>query len=1148
MQKYSLLRLLGVAILVGVIGILAAIAIHLWGDDFGLTGKAGKVSCWFAFMFVFLCAFKLLRLNSYFSVFKRYAYATKANPSTSYLAKRFSALHTYRTPENDETNGEENRYYAELNDYLKQQYGYFWPSKVRILMVTGKSADVEQAIPGLIEQYWLEANGTVLLWDAELTKQGDRTKRNAVCKLRRQPDGVIWITSAFDQLTVLSGDAITPALSTMDIDSIAHTLNARYVQQRRRLPLYVWSLHPRAGERRGQITQSIGCLLPANCTPEQFRQLVDNLAGQLIARGIHSVSDSHEDAFLLRLAEQLTRFPESIVSPLSAFLSPARPLPLAGIMFGSQVQELSHGADHYWRKDNRWDVLLESLATLPAGLKAHKTGYSLAKIMTVISAVLMLLWGGAMFVSFAANRHLLVTAQEQVQRAAAQKQPLAERLHALAAVQKTLAQLTYRKAHGAPWYARAGLSQNDDLLAALYPRYGVMALPLVRDAAAEHLQQQLQAFVQLPPESPLRERLAKTAYNQLKLYLMLARPEKMDAGWFARELMRNWPQRDGVMDGFWQGRGTSLLRFYAASLALHPQWRLPADPTLASQARTLLIRQLGKRNSESTLYQQMLAQVANQYADMHLADMTGDTDASRLYTTDAVVPGMFTRNAWEHAVQQAIEKVVNARRDEIDWVLSDNQLPVAQAATPEALRERLAERYFADFSGAWLNFLNSLRWQRAATLSDAIDQLTLMADVRQSPLIALMNTLNVQGRTGQRGEAITDSLVKSAKNLFNREDQPLIDQQGGLRGPLDATFGPVLALMDNRDGSMSGSRLNLQTFLTRVTQVRLRLQQVTNAADPQAMTLALAQTVFEGRAVDLTDTRDYGSLVAAGLGQEWRGFGQTVFVRPMEQAWQQVLTPAAESLNARWRSAVFDDWNRAFGGRYPFKNVSSEVSLPLLAKYLNAESGRISHFLQTRLNGVLHKEGSRWVADSINAQGLTFNPAFLRAMNTLSHIADVAFTNGEAGMHFELRPGTAEGVMQTMLEVDRQKLNYMNQMPTWRRFSWPADTEAPGASLSWISTRAGTRQYADLTGAWGWIRLLDKATVRAYPGTGSSWSLSWKAPDGLMLNYTLRTEAGEGPLALLALRNFTLPETIFMVSAETTDSDLESESRGEDIY
>lgn len=330
--------------------------------------------------------------------------------------------------------------------------------------------------------------------------------------------------------------------------------------------------------------------------------------------------------------------------------------------------------------------------------------------------------------------------------------------------------------------------------------------------------------------------------------------------------------------------------------------------------------------------------------------------------------------------------------------------------------------------------------------------------------------------------------------------------------------------------------------------MRLRLQQVTNATDPQAMTRLLAQTVFRGKAVDLTETRDYGSLVAAGLGQQWSGFGQTLFVRPMEQAWQQVLTPAAESLNAQWRSAVVEDWNSAFGGRYPFKNTSSEVSLPLLAKYLDSETGRIARFLQTRLNGVLHKEGSRWMADSINAQGLTFNPAFLQAMNTLSHLSDVAFANGEAGLHFALRPGTADGVMQTELVIDSQKLVYMNQMPVWRRFSWPADTEAPGASLSWVSTRTGTRQYGDFPGASGWIRLLDKAVVSAYPGTSSSWSLSWKAPDGLLLNYTLRTEAGEGPLALLVLRNFTLPETIFSVRASAERVPLTDDIPGEEGY
>ncbi len=369
-----------------------------------------------------------------------------------------------------------------------------------------------------------------------------------------------------------------------------------------------------------------------------------------------------------------------------------------------------------------------------------------------------------------------------------------------------------------------------------------------------------------------------------------------------------------------------------------------------------------------------------------------------------------------------------------------------------------------------------------------------------------------------------------------------------MSGPLDATFGPVLALVNGRDGGTQASRLSLQTFLTRVTQVRLRLQQVTNATDPQAMTQALAQTVFQGKAVDLTETRDYGSLVAAGLGQEWSGFGQALFVRPMEQAWQQVLTPAAESLNAQWRNAVVNDWNSAFGGRYPFKDVSSEVSLPLLAKYLNAESGRITQFLQSRLNGVLHREGSHWVPDSINAQGLNFNPAFLQAVDTLSHISDVVFTRGDAGLSFELRPGTADGIMQTSLVIDSQKLTYMNQMPVWKRFAWPADTEAPGAALSWISTQAGTRQYADMSGTWGWIRLLDKAAISAYSGTGSSWSLRWQAQDGRSLNYTLRTEAGEGPLALLKLRNFTLPEAIFSVRESVAESLVDDTDTGEETY
>ncbi|VTT29077.1 type VI secretion system protein ImpL [Klebsiella pneumoniae] len=40
-----------------------------------------------------------------------------------------------------------------------------------------------------------------------------------------------------------------------------------------------------------------------------------------------------------------------------------------------------------------------------------------------------------------------------------------------------------------------------------------------------------------------------------------------------------------------------------------------------------------------------------------------------------------------------------------------------------------------------------------------------MSDVRQSPLIALMNTLAWQGQAGQKSEALSDSLIKSAQEL-----------------------------------------------------------------------------------------------------------------------------------------------------------------------------------------------------------------------------------------------------------------------------------------------------------------------------------------------------------------------------------------------
>ncbi len=616
--------------------------------------------------------------------------------------------------------------------------------------------------------------------------------------------------------------------------------------------------------------------------------------------------------------------------------------------------------------------------------------------------------------------------------------------------------------------------------------------------------------------------------------LMMSRPEKSDAAFFSTTLMAEHLRYAAVPEGIRQSVLPSLLTFWMANLPEHPQWKIAPQPQLTSAVRKILLRQIGVRNAENTLYQNVLKQVSRNYADITLADMTGDTLADPLFSTEQTVPGMFTRQAWEGQVKEAIEQVVTARREEIDWVLSDRRQDASADISPEVLRARLTTRYFTDFAGSWQAFLNSIRWKKEDSLSGVLDQLTLMADARQSPLIALTDTVAWQAATGRESAGLSDSLVKSAKALFNGKENTshAVRKDETPAGPMDKTFAPLLRLIGDTTGGRGDTQLSLQTWLTRVTRVRLKLQQVINAPDPQEMTQQLAQTVFQGKTVDLTDTRDYGRLIAASLGEEWSGFGQSLFVSPVEQAWRQVLTPAADSLNRQWQRAIVNLWEQDFAGRYPFKDTANDASLPLLAQYLR-DDGRINQFIATNLTGMLKREGRYWVADTMNTQGLAINPAFLRALNRLRDVADTAFASGDAGVHFELMAKPARDVMKTHLVIDGQQLEYFNQKERWQRFSWPHEQWQPGASLSWTSTQNMERILADFRGSWSFIRLLEQAQVTQLDS--SSFKLQWQAPDGLPLHYLMRVEQGKGPLALLTLKNFRLPGQLFLTEKGAAD-------------
>lgn len=163
--------------------------------------------------------------------------------------------------------------------------------------------------------------------------------------------------------------------------------------------------------------------------------------------------------------------------------------------------------------------------------------------------------------------------------------------------------------------------------------------------------------------------------------------------------------------------------------------------------------------------------------------------------------------------------------------------------------------------------------------------------------------------------------------------------------------------------------------------------------------------------------------------------------------------------------------------------------------------------------------------DAMNSQGLTFNPAFLTALNRLTRVANVAFAHGDVELHFQLMAKPSRDVVESFLTLDRQKLQYFNQEESWQTLTWPDNRWQPQTTLTWRTVKTGARLYSDEPGSWGFIRLLDKALVTSLGD--NLYRVAWITPDGVALNYQLRTELGKGPLSLLELRGFVLPSQIF---------------------
>jgi len=1042
----------------------------------------------------------------------------------------------------------------ELRAVLRAQRGFRWRDPLPWLLLTGDDAAVGRLVPGLDRQGWLSTPDAVLLWSkAGKDGQPDIAWLTQLYKLhRRRPiDAVLLVTNGEAELP--SQRHITHP-HPFTLARIAETL-------RWSAPVFLIDVAQENAAPDGD-SAPVGCELPRRWDADAVRRALTTLRNRLSDHSIEQLIQNPRHRHMAELSARLDTRATAIADWVGGWVNRhRRRIPLRGVVFARYPAAIGDA-------ESEAGIDLPLWQHIGAAARRHagrRMGWHPATVLSVVALAAIGLWSAGMLVSGVQNGRDIHAAQQAIDSLQSAPDPAA-RLHALLALQQQIERYVDRTEHHAPIATRFGLNRDAAVLEALWKPYAQASRQWLTLPVQQDLEASLADLAQMRTNALDEEtsRWALDGQQGLKTYLMLAHPERAEPEFLAPQLARHWSNEARLTPGAQQDLGERLFRFHAQYLSAHPGWRILPRPELVAGARQTLLAVIGERNAEGAIYQGILRAFDGKYADQTLASLTAGTDARGLLRTAGIVPGVFTRQAYEGYVAAAIESAARRTAVASDWVLTDGRpedAPQPAGRSPEALQAALTEQYFADYADHWRGFMNSMQWAQAPTLPAAIDQLKLMADARQSPVIALMKSLAYQGGAGARKDSLSDTLVARAQDLLGRKAAGAEAAQPDPAGPLGAAFGPVLRLTAQAPGT--NDDLSLQRFLDRATALRLRLQQISHSADADAQARQMAQALFQGKASALADTQSYAQLVAASLGSEWAGMGEALFVRPIAQAMQTVLQPAKASLNAAWRQGIATAWGRSFAGRYPFADTANDASLTELARFLHPETGLLAAFLGTHLAAALELQGDQWVPVTPGGQTggevLAFDPAFLRAVNALQRVAAHMMAQSEPQYRFEVKPIPSPGLTETVLTLDGQKLHYYNQRERWQAMRWPANTvEEPGARLQWQSEGAGTNRHYEFGGYWGWVRMLERASIE--PLDSATYQLTWHGmpetraaatgPDSadadaesLMaraakrpppadmvypLKYLMRTDVGQGPLELLALRGFVLPSRIFL--------------------
>lgn len=601
-------------------------------------------------------------------------------------------------------------------------------------------------------------------------------------------------------------------------------------------------------------------------------------------------------------------------------------------------------------------------------------------------------------------------------------------------------------------------------------------------------------------------------YNTFRTYMMFNKIENMET-----QLVSDW------FTSYWEqqflGEGTRRkeLEAHLQSLLALDLEASELNSQLIAQTQTLLLRvpvsqRIYSRIRTNPDYTQPI-DMLNYFGE----SVRNSFDINEQTLADLNVPYMFTIEGYESidlsTASPVVANIVNER-----WVLSDDdqaRVDFIQDDLDE-ISEQVKDDYLSEYLTVWQNAYDALSVRKFSNIRDANEVLSSFVDPVYSPLLAILQT----------GLANTQLSSPALQNLADDFDEGkrgqatsyLADKFEGTK--VDVHFREINILL--RDSNNQPAPVT--SILQQVRQLRDFMSQINDAPDAGKMSFDIAKARYQSGAVNpITSLKNY----AKSLPQPVRGWLDTL----SQESWKVILQSAHSHVNSKWRTEIYQPYNRALAGRYPLSGSSSnEVALFDFSEFFKP-GGKVDVFYQEYLSAFIDTNRG-WSNRTVDDYNLGFSQQGLRQVQRALTIKNVFFRNNaqSPGFTFELQPLSMErNVARFTLEIGDGDVSYNHGPKFWKTVTWSAADENKRLRLVFedLDRRIHSQSY---TGPWSWFRLQDEASLQS-TSQSNVYRITFKVNEQGSGNqhqvvYELKAKSVNNPFGNNLLGSFRCPESI----------------------